>query len=120
VAESFELEVMDNNGSIAEEKFELVAAIDFGTTYSGYAYSYSFEPETIYVNSKWPSGIQTCKEATAILFNDKQQFVAFGEDAISRYSDYLDTDEEKTFYFFSRFKMILYKEKVNMNNHMCF
>lgn len=103
---------MANNKIAGEKNFELVAAIDFGTTYSGYAYSYSFEPEKIFVNSKWPGGIQTCKEATAILLDDKQQFVAFGEDAISRYSEYLDTDEEKTFYFFSRFKMVLYKEKV--------
>lgn len=95
--------------------YEIVAAIDFGTTYSGYAYSYRYEQERIFVNSNWPSGLQTMKEATAILFNECGQFVTFGGDAITRYSDFADCDEEKTYYFFNRFKMSLYGEKCTNN-----
>ena len=105
----FELKEMTDPDNI-----ELVAGIDFGTTYSAYAYSYTYEPDKIFINSNWPSGVQTCKEATAILFDENCKFVAFGEDAIDKYSDYTDKEEEKTWYFFNRFKMALYQEKVSI------
>lgn len=31
----------------------VVVAIDFGTTYSGYAYSFTHEPENVHVMRKW-------------------------------------------------------------------
>lgn len=31
----------------------VVVAIDFGTTYSGYAYSFTHEPENIHIMRKW-------------------------------------------------------------------
>jgi len=99
----------------AAANIELVAGIDFGTTYSAYAYSYEYEQGKIFINSTWPSGVQTCKEATAILFDENQRFVAFGEDAIDRYSDCADNDMEKKWYFFNRFKMALYQEKNGKN-----
>ena len=48
---------------------QLVIGIDFGTSYSAYAYSYKYERDKILMNS-WPSGSRACKEMTAILFNE--------------------------------------------------
>lgn len=104
-----EMETIDQTS-----KYEMVAAIDFGTTYSGYAYSYRYEKETIYVNSNWACGLTLNKVPTAILFNDKKQFVAFGQDAVLKYSQYSECEEEEQYYFFHRFKMSLYQEKVSI------
>ena len=92
---------------------ELVMGIDFGTSYSAYAYSYTYEQDNIHVNRDWPSGIVTYKEATAILFDKSCKFVAFGERAIEKYG-ILNVDKQKKYYFFDSFKMALYKEKVSI------
>ena len=67
------------------DKYEIVAAIDFGTSYTGYAYSYQHEKETIYINSNWSRASSIKKVPTAILFNDKKEFMAFGDDAVEMY-----------------------------------
>ena len=95
------------------DNIKLVVGIDFGTTYSAYAYSYEYEQDNIFINNSWPSGVQTYKEATAILFDKNCKFVAFGEEAIDQYTDLTDKKEEKKCYFFNCFKMALHKEKVS-------
>ena len=35
------------------ENFVLVCAIDFGTTYSGYAFSFKATPDDVIVNKNW-------------------------------------------------------------------
>lgn len=77
---------------------QLVVGIDFGTSYSAYAYSYAYEQDKIFMNMDWPSGSRACKEMTAILFNENQKFVAFGERAIEKHGE-LRTDQEKTWHF---------------------
>ena len=91
---------------------EIVVGIDFGTTYSAYAYSYAYEKDKIFINSDWPSGSQACKETTAILFNEDKEFVAFGEEAVEKFNSLADDDEESSWYFFNLFKMALYEKKV--------
>ena len=34
-------------------QFSVVVAIDFGTTFSGYAYSFTHDPENIHIMRKW-------------------------------------------------------------------
>ena len=92
---------------------QLVVGIDFGTAYSAYAYSYAYEQDKIFMNSNWPSGSRAWKEMTAILFDENRKFVAFGERAIEKHGE-LRVDQEKTWYFFSCFKMALYKEEVSI------
>ena len=94
------------------DNIELVVGIDFGTSYSAYAYSYAYEKDKIFMNSDWPSGSRATKEMTAILFNGNEEFVAFGEDAVDKFNA-LTEEEEKAFFFFNCFKMDLYKEKVS-------
>ena len=90
----------------------VTAAIDFGTTYSGYAYSYEYDKDKVHVNSNWSSGSSLWKVPTAILFDDNQKFLAFGEDAENKYCRYAESDEEQSCYYFNRFKMVLYENKV--------
>ena len=68
------------------DNVQIVVGIDFGTSYSAYAYSYAYEQDKIFMNSDWPSGSKSCKEMTAILFNEDKEFVAFGEEAVEKFN----------------------------------
>lgn len=103
-----------------------LAAIDFGSTFSGYAYSilndYDEDPLKITTTQKWKSmdGKITAKTPTAILFQPDKTFHSFGYQAISNYSELLlETDEEdlRSWYFFQNFKMLLYNEPVSGNHY---
>ena len=39
--------------SMANSDFVIVCAIDFGTTYSGYAFSFKTNPDDVIVNKDW-------------------------------------------------------------------
>ena len=97
----------------AAHRYEMVAAIDFGTTYSGYAYSYQHDKEKVHVNSNWSSGSSLWKVPTVILFDDKHKFLAFGEKAENMYNEYAKCEEEHKCLYFERFKMVLYYLKVS-------
>lgn len=87
----------------------LSVGIDFGTTFSGYAYSFSFSPDKIHTNDNWGSnsGAQSLKAPTVILFDASKKFHSFGYKAEDKYSQLVGTPEEKTWYYFHRFKMML-------------
>ena len=91
------------------KNFEVVVAIDFGTSLSGFAYSFNFEREKIYVNSNWTGSVGGAmwQVPTAVLFDNHQQFLAFGYNAEDEYCNYAQTDDEHDCYFFHRFKMLL-------------
>eukprot|EP00477_Mikrocytos_mackini_P003345 GAHX01004243.1.p1 GENE.GAHX01004243.1~~GAHX01004243.1.p1 ORF type:complete len:607 (-),score=102.75 GAHX01004243.1:180-2000(-) len=100
-----------------------VCAIDFGTTYSGYASSTRQDVGDIFCPN-WNSA-STCttlishKAPTTVLLDRKQNFVAFGFDAEAQYLEYAEKEEANNFYYFRRFKMILYdklrKEKERLS-----
>lgn len=96
-------------------EFQIVAAIDFGTTFSGYAYSFASDKETIHVNRNWgqTQGFLLHKTPTCLLLNPEGQFLAFGFEAVSRYNE-LGDDEAASHYYFDRFKMNLYDNKVSV------
>ena len=98
----------------AAHRYEMVAAIDFGTTYSGYAYSYSHEKDKIFVNSNWSCGSSLWKVPTAALFDDSYKFMAFGKEAESIYNEYAESEEEYSYFYFDKFKMKLYNVKVKL------
>ena len=91
---------------------QITAAIDFGTTYSGYAYSYEYNQDKIYVNSNWSSGSNLWKVPTAILFDKDQKFIAFGDDAENKYCQLAESDEEQSYFYFNQFKMMLYNTHI--------
>ena len=96
----------------------LVAAIDFGTTFSGYAFSflhdYKRDPLKISANS-WNAGIGqlvTQKTSTCVLFEKDGKFNSFGYEAEEKYSNLALDDNHHDWYYFRRFKMMLYDKKV--------
>lgn len=112
----------DNTGGMmskASNSKLVVAAIDFGTTFSGYAFSLRHEhekdPLCIKVNPKWESGgrwLISHKAPTTVLLSPKQEFHSFGYDAENKYSELSLDGEHMEWYYFRRFKMELYKQKV--------
>lgn len=98
----------------------LVAAIDFGTTFSGYAFSfvheYKRDPLTISTHL-WPGVLSSEKTSTCVLFDSNEKVNSFGFEAEKRYSDLASENKHHDWYFFRRFKMMLYNEKVNINVH---
>ncbi|KAL3861280.1 hypothetical protein ACJMK2_007323 [Sinanodonta woodiana] len=91
----------------------VVAAIDFGTTCTGYAYSltenYKNRRLNIMNEQLWPGRSAIGGQApTSILFNQDQTFHSFGFEAEKKYKDLALFNKEKEWYFFKHFKMILH------------
>ena len=102
------------------EDYLFVVAIDFGTTYSGYAYSsrddYNDDRLNIKTNQAWNAGSDrhlSLKTPTCLLLDDNEELVSFGYDAENHYSDIVIDRKQNEYLFFQRFKMQLYKNKVN-------
>ncbi|XP_052083292.1 heat shock 70 kDa protein 12B-like isoform X4 [Mytilus californianus] len=94
----------------------LVAVIDFGTTYSGYAFStrsdYKTDPLKIHANQAWNAGgrqLLSLKTPTVLLLDKNKEFVSFGYEAENQYSDLMIEQEHEEYYYFHRFKMKLHK-----------
>ena len=107
----------------------VVVAIDFGTTFSGYAFSFVPEPGTtppptdgesytrdgpIHMMRRWEGGdpgVINQKTLTALLLNPEGQFQAFGFTARNFYHD-LDPTEAQRWMYFDKFKMALHSNPV--------
>ncbi|XP_060605584.1 heat shock 70 kDa protein 12A-like [Ruditapes philippinarum] len=93
----------------------VVAGIDFGTTYSGYAFSfkhmYQTNPLNIRCSSFASESWVTQKTTTAVLF-EGQKFHSFGFDAELRYAEQCGCGENDNWYFFRHFKTLLYNKKI--------
>lgn len=94
----------------------IVAAIDFGTTYSGYAYSfrheYNADPMKISAHTNWVAGsggLMSLKTPTVLLLKPDKTFMAFGYEAEDAYKELAEDDEHRDYYYFRRFKMLLHK-----------
>ncbi|VDI52481.1 Hypothetical predicted protein [Mytilus galloprovincialis] len=101
-----------------------VTAIDFGTTYSGYAFSmrheFKTDPLKIHANQAWNSGgraLLSLKTPTCLLLNDKKELDSFGYEAENKYADIVMDDEQDNYYYFHRFKMNLHNNK-KITSHM--
>ncbi|NWI55201.1 HS12A protein, partial [Calyptomena viridis] len=103
--------VKDSDAEDAVEQLYLVVvAIDFGTTSSGYAYSFTKEPECIHVMRRWEGGdpgVSNQKTPTTILLTPERKFHSFGYAARDFYHD-LDPTESKHWLYFEKFKMKLH------------
>ncbi|XP_052816555.1 heat shock 70 kDa protein 12B-like isoform X1 [Mya arenaria] len=89
----------------------LVAAFDFGTTFSGYAFSFRNDPTKIQTNQAWNAGsdaLLSLKTPTCILLNPQKEFVAFGFEAENEYLSLIEQGEHKPWMLFRRFKMLLH------------
>uniref|UniRef100_A0A8C2RKR4 Heat shock protein family A (Hsp70) member 12A n=1 Tax=Capra hircus TaxID=9925 RepID=A0A8C2RKR4_CAPHI len=92
--------VNDTDPNVSEQQtFLVVVAIDFGTTSSGYAYSFTKEPECIHVMRRWEGGdpgVSNQKTPTTILLTPERKFHSFGYAARDFYHD-LDPNEKGGF-----------------------
>lgn len=99
----------------------VVAAIDFGTTYSGFAYCTRYEYDRYQKNSDdqpkiicptWNTGAwMNYKAPTCVLFDDKKKFRKFGYEAQTYFKENPDKHDMTKWYYFEHFKMMLYDEK---------
>ncbi|KAK3602828.1 hypothetical protein CHS0354_026380 [Potamilus streckersoni] len=99
--------------SLKENKL-LVAALDFGTTYSGYAFVFRHEDHTkIMANTVWSGGsLMSLKCPTCVLFDQKKQFHSFGYEAEDKYSELALDEEHEKWHYFRRFKMTLHNKQI--------
>ena len=95
----------------------VVVGIDFGTTYSGYGYSfrdeYKNEHSKIFSNTDWKSGdgLVTTKTPTVILFDENGKFQSFGYEAEEAYTRLLEDGKADGYSYFSSFKMKLFQDE---------
>ena len=102
---------------LERDKYDVVVAIDFGTSFSGFAFSFNHQDgsEDIYMNKTWGTaqGYSTFKTPTCILLNPEKEFHKFGFEAAEKYAELEDAVSEKLFYCFDRFKMMLHGSEVS-------
>ena len=104
-----------SSASSSEEKHYIVAAIDFGTTYSGYAFSFVRDSDSIHMMRKWEGGdpgVSNQKTPTTLLLRPNGEFHSFGFGARDHYHD-LEEVEAKKWYYFEKFKMSLHSSHVS-------
>ncbi|ELT96722.1 hypothetical protein CAPTEDRAFT_196633 [Capitella teleta] len=91
-----------------DDDYELSAALDIGTTFSGYAYSFKGREKDIEGCKNWGANVSVCnlKTPTAVLVNKDGKFEAFGYEAQERYKS-LEEDEVQMYSLYERFKMQL-------------
>lgn len=93
----------------------VVAAIDFGTTFSGYAFSFKheYEKDPTKVSTKnWVGDGVSQKAPTCILINaDGKTVDSFGNVAETKYFDLAAEGKHKENFFFKRFKMSLFNNE---------
>ncbi|XP_052779006.1 heat shock 70 kDa protein 12A-like [Mya arenaria] len=102
-------------------KHILVAAIDFGTTYSSWAFSFKHDYvcDPTKVCAKQWQGHESQKGPTCVLIkSDGKTVDSFGFDAETKYAELIEGKKHKTWYFFRRFKMTLWEQKLTRNSSL--
>ena len=95
-----------------------VAAIDIGTTFTSWAMSlrqdFLKDPCNVQTRS-WNSGSHiSWKTPTSLLVQpDGVTLSAFGYDAEDKYIELCENGKHKAYYFFKKFKMMLYFQRVS-------
>lgn len=99
-----------------------VAAIDLGTTFSGYAYfsehEYNRDPLEISTNA-WDAdtgGLASFKTSTCVLFDPTGTFHSFGYEAEENYSALKGKNHD--WYYFRKFKMMVYDKMVCISSFL--
>ncbi|XP_056315242.1 heat shock protein family A (Hsp70) member 12A.3 [Danio aesculapii] len=94
----------------------LYIAIDFGTSYSGYAISFKTkQPQESIQIPNWGVnfGYNTFKTPTCILFDEHETFQKFGYDAMMTYTRSTPKSQARKSYLFEHFKMELYDKEIH-------
>ena len=98
---------------IDTDSYVIVAAIDFGTTHSGFAFSTKSKPNDIIMNKNWGSEYshESYKCPTSVLTDPQGKFVSFGYMAENDYSVKLEEGREN-YQLYRHFKMSLDQKNV--------
>ncbi|CAC5400998.1 unnamed protein product [Mytilus coruscus] len=92
----------------------LVVGIDFGTSGSGYAFSFRHEYKNDPLNISTYSWTGSAyKTPSSILIKPDQTFDSFGDEAEEKYKDLCDKGLDREWFFLHGFKMQLYKAVEN-------
>lgn len=101
------------------DNYLFVVSLDFGTTYSGYAFSsrsdFEDTPLNIHTIQECRAGgspLISLKTATAILINKDGSCIAFGYEAEDQFYTEMENDQREEVMLFRRFKMKLYNKMV--------
>ncbi|XP_052793286.1 heat shock 70 kDa protein 12A-like isoform X2 [Mya arenaria] len=98
-----------SNGEVSVKRSALFcAAIDFGTTYTGYAFSSKHDHTRVFTMT---SEEGSSKVPTVLLFDQNKKFHSFGYEAQKKYKELLDRDNHREWYLFKEFKMTLFQSK---------
>lgn len=92
-------------------KNAIVAAIDFGTTHSGYVFSLEKDPTEFYSPHTWTAGhgeLVSLKTPTSLLLNPDQTFNSFWYEAEDKFAELAFEEKQAEFYHFRKFKMDLH------------
>ncbi|XP_052812692.1 heat shock 70 kDa protein 12A-like isoform X2 [Mya arenaria] len=95
---------------MSRDEHMVVAAIDFGSTYSGYAFQFRGSDKICSVSSFHGSTV-TYKTPTVILFDKDKNFNSFGYQAENKYAELAEEDNHYGWRNFGCFKMELYRMK---------
>ena len=111
------IQVSESNSS---DEWDVVVAIDIGTSFSGYAYSDKKEIKNNNINLNiWNANTtvsQTSKAPTVVLLDKNKEFDSFGYEAEENYAGHVEKKTHMECYRFRNFKMRLYQEKVHFND----
>jgi len=100
--------------NLYECPYRVVAAIDFGTTYSGYAYAFTDQPDSIYLMRRTDSnqpGVSNYKVPCILLLDENGEFDSFGNEARERYHD-MEEGKARKYYYLEKFKLALHFTEV--------
>ncbi|KAI5740813.1 hypothetical protein M8J76_007491 [Diaphorina citri] len=95
---------------LEDAPYKVIIAIDFGTTYTGYAFSFVNNDCDIHIMRKWEGGdcgINNQKSPTILLLTPELEFHSFGYAARDHYHD-LEPEDARNWYYFDKFKMALH------------
>ncbi|KAL4234287.1 hypothetical protein ACF0H5_005938 [Mactra antiquata] len=97
-----------------EDNFAFVAALEIGTSYSGYAYCARKDNKNItkdiVMNPTWlhtNQQLTSLRTPSCLLLNDKKEFEAYGYEAEKMFSDSLKEGNQNKYFYFRRFKQKL-------------
>ncbi|CAG2196300.1 unnamed protein product [Mytilus edulis] len=111
-------ELFENMSLKPKRNYTMVAAIDFGSAYSGTAFSsksdFTRNPLHIYVmEGIGKINSMSTKIPTVLLLNPDKKFEAFGNEAEEKYANFAIHDPQyaNQCYYFTRFKMQIYNNR---------
>ena len=83
-----------------------MAAIEFGTTYSGFAFSFKHEWTKTIVRQFHGGEYLTHKAPTTLLLYPDKTFCKFGFDAEKKYAALAEEEKHRDYFFFRRLESI--------------